>query len=198
MPRKDASVWNERYRAGTGGWDRKEHAPILEEIWRELHLNPCKLLDLGCGRGRNSFFFARKGFDVVGVDISDVAIASAKKQQGTHTCRFYSLDILEDSIPEAPFDMVFDLGCFHSFDSQEQRNQVANVVASVLKPDGYWLSQAGSTDGPPRDSGPPRLSAQEVVTSVEPYFEIQFLKKTVMDPHEDPIRLLWLGFYRKR
>src|SRR5438445_324063 len=41
-----------------------------------------KILDLGCGTGWTSHFYAQSGHDVVGVDISKEAIAAAKKQLG--------------------------------------------------------------------------------------------------------------------
>jgi hypothetical protein len=35
-----------------------------------------------------------------------------------------------------------------------------------------WLSLIGSTEGPPREVGPPRLSAREVTLAIEPAMEI--------------------------
>lgn len=39
-----------------------------------------KVLDLGCGAGNNSWFFAREGFDVTGIDVSKTAIEFVKKR----------------------------------------------------------------------------------------------------------------------
>ena len=38
-----------------------------------------KLLDLGCGEGRNDVYFAKHGFEVVGVDMSLVGLEKTKK-----------------------------------------------------------------------------------------------------------------------
>lgn len=38
-----------------------------------------RILDLGCGAGNNSWFFAREGFDVTGIDASETAIKFARK-----------------------------------------------------------------------------------------------------------------------
>src|SRR5690349_11804396 len=40
---------------------------------------PGHLIDLGCGTGRLCVHFARKGFDCVGVDLSDEMLAKAKE-----------------------------------------------------------------------------------------------------------------------
>src|ERR1700722_10712003 len=44
---------------------------------------PARLLDLGCGSGWTSCFFARRGYDVVGQDIAAdaVALAGRKKEE---------------------------------------------------------------------------------------------------------------------
>ena len=50
---------------------------------------PARLLDLGCGAGWTSIFFARRGYEVVGVDISEDMILHAnanKRRVGTYKC----------------------------------------------------------------------------------------------------------------
>jgi SAM-dependent methyltransferase len=39
---------------------------------------PGRLIDLGCGTGRHCLHFAKKGFDCVGVDLSDEMLAQAR------------------------------------------------------------------------------------------------------------------------
>lgn len=71
-------------------------------------------------------------------------------------CRFAVWDILVAPPPGGPFHFVFDRGCFHVFDEAGEREQFAAQVAAVLAPGGLWLSLIGSTEGPPREVGPPR------------------------------------------
>jgi hypothetical protein len=47
-----------------------------------------------------------------------------------------------------------------------------------LEPGGLWLSLIGSTEGPPREIGPPRRSAREVTLAIEPALEIVELRST--------------------
>jgi hypothetical protein len=46
----------------------------------------------------------------------------------------------------------------------------------VLAPGGLWLSLIGSTEGPPREVGPPRRSAREITLAIEPALEIVELR----------------------
>lgn len=196
--RRSQAWWDERYASGQTGWDRPHHAPQIERTIERLGIEPCRALDLGCGRGRNSRFLARRGFSVVGVDISARAIADAEARQGEPDCHFHRLDVLLDPIPGGPFGVVFDYGCFHVFDQDRERATLARVVADLLEPGGLYVAVIGSTDGPPRDHGPPRRSALQVVQAVEPHFEILELVRGVIDADEHPARPTWEAVLRKR
>ena len=135
---------------------------------------------------------------VVGVDISGVAIADATAQQGELDCEFHRIDVLADPIPGGPFGTVFDYGCFHVFDEDEHRALLVRKIAEALEPGGLWIAVIGSTDGPPRDMGPPRRSARDVVLAMEPWFEILELVRGVIQPDEDPIRPTWELVARRR
>jgi hypothetical protein len=86
------------------------------------------------------------------------------------------LDILAAPPSGGPFQFVFDRGCFHVFDEAEERQRFAEHVAAVLAPGGLWLSLIGSTEGEPREVGPPRRSAREVTEAIEPALEIVELR----------------------
>ena len=80
---------------------------------------PAKLLDLGCGTGWTSIFFAKYGFNVVGQDISDDAIALAVKSAGgTQNIEFHCGDY--ESMPyREEFDCaVFFESLHHAVDEE--------------------------------------------------------------------------------
>ena len=64
-----------------------------------------QLLDVGCGTGRWSRFFAQQGYDVTGVDLSPAMIAVAKARQAPH-CRFELADAVSLPFPSGNFDAV--------------------------------------------------------------------------------------------
>ena len=121
---------------------------------------------------------AERGFDVFGVDVSPLAVerAHAKLEGRALRCRFAAADFLTASPPESPFQFVFDRGCFHVFDEPDERQRFAAQVAGALAPGGLWLSLIGSTEGPPREVGPPRRSAREITVAIEPALEIVELR----------------------
>ncbi len=74
------------------------------------------MLDVGCGSGRNSIYFARKGIErVFGVDIALEMIHEAQRlaaqAEVADRCEFHHLDFVQMK-PEAQFDIVVACGVF--------------------------------------------------------------------------------------
>jgi SAM-dependent methyltransferase len=177
--------WNESYAAGELPWDTGEPEPLLVEFVTSGRIAPTRVLEIGAGTGTNSIWLAERGFDVLGIDVAPLAIerAIAKLDGRDLHCRFAALDFLAASAPEGPFQFVFDRGCFHVFDEPEERSRFAAQVALALASGGHWLSLIGSTEGPPREIGPPRRSAREVVLAIEPVLEIVELRAAEFRGH---------------
>ncbi|MGE4054319.1 MAG: class I SAM-dependent methyltransferase [Vicinamibacterales bacterium] len=196
MPDHD---WNEHYASGQTPWDSGEPDPALVAAVEAGTIPAGRALEVGCGTGTNALWLAAHGFDVLGVDVSPLAIdrARAKMGDGGATCRFELLDFLEDP-PEGPFDFVFDRGCFHVFDAPEVRARFAALVAGVLTPGGLWLSLIGSTEGAARDTGPPRRSARDIASAVEPVLEIVELRSIHFDLDLEMPPAAWLCLSRVR
>lgn len=192
--------WDQQYVEDQLPWDTGEPDPHLAEVIEEHEIAPGRALEVGCGTGTNAIWLAEQGFVVTGVDISETAIAraEAKAAEAGVECQLDTADFLADPVPGAPFDFVYDRGVFHLFDRAEERTQFAANVAESLASDGTWHSLIGSTDGPPRDSGPPRRSAVEVVSAAEPHFEIVELKSTAFDQGRHSQARAWVLVARPR
>jgi tellurite methyltransferase len=70
-----------------------------------------KLLDLGCGEGRNAVYFAKYGFEVVGVDLSAAGLEKTRRyaeEIGVHV-RTIQADIINYQIT-GTFDVIFSTG----------------------------------------------------------------------------------------
>jgi SAM-dependent methyltransferase len=189
--------WNESYASGEPlPWDTGTPDPLLAEAIQSRVITPGRTLEIGCGTGTNAIFLAQHGFDVLGIDISEIAIDKARaKAQGQ--CRFEVIDFLAAVPAGGPFEFVFDRGCFHVFDDESERARFAERVAAVLVEHGLWLSLIGSTEGPPRAEGPPRRSARDVITAVEPSLELVQLRSTEFAVGEERLKA-WLCLSRKR
>lgn len=169
--------WNAAYKAGTMPWDSAEADPTLVALVEQGTITPSRALDIGCGTGTHALWLAERGFEVVGIDLAPLAIERARaKAAPTAQCRFEVSDFLRDEPVPGEFAFVFDRGCFHVFDEPEQRARFAARVANLLAPAGQWLSLIGSTEGPPREMGPPRRSARDILNAIEPSLELVMLR----------------------
>jgi len=180
--------WNESYASGELPWDTGEPEPLLVEFVTSGRIQPTQTLEIGAGTGTNALWLAERGFDVLGIDVAPLAVeqASAKLEDRSRAlhCRFATRDFLTAAPPEGPFRFVFDRGCFHVFDESEERARFAARVAAALAPGGLWLSLIGSTEGAPREIGPPRRSAREVTLAIEPALEIVELRTAEFRAHD--------------
>ena len=95
-----------------------------------------RVLDVGCGSGNESMFFAERGFDVTGVDFLPQAleIASTRAVKAGLDINWIEADVLNWT-PAEPFDVIVDRGCMHGLDS----NQLPAYKAQILS----WLAPGG-------------------------------------------------------
>src|SRR2546427_10718949 len=66
-----------------------------------------KILDVGCGGGRISLYFQKRGFDVLGIDASPLAIKVCKLR-GLQKAR--AMSITDVSSPLGMFDTILMIG----------------------------------------------------------------------------------------
>jgi SAM-dependent methyltransferase len=103
-----------------------------------------RVLDLACGIGRHSIELSRRGFEVVGVDISGelLEIANDKAEQEGQEISWIEADLrlleLEDE-----FDLVLSLndGAVGYFETDEENYRTFEVVSQVLRSGGGHLMQ---------------------------------------------------------
>jgi len=189
--------WNDNYASGEPlPWDTGVPDPMLVEMIASRAIAPCRTLEVGCGTGTNAIYLAQHDFEVVGVDISPLAVESARAKANGR-CRFEAIDFLNETPPAGPFQFVFDRGCFHAFDEDHERVHFAENVASALLDGGVWLSLVGSTEGPPREAGPPRRNAREIMNAIEPSLEILQLRSNEFGVCGHQLKA-WLCLSRKR
>jgi SAM-dependent methyltransferase len=193
-----AHTWNENYAEGFIPWDTGVPDPLLIQMFESGALPVGRALDVGCGTGTNAIWLAQHGYTVVGVDVAPLAIekAHAKLPAGL-SCRFVTRDFLAEQPEGGPFQLVFDRGCFHVFDDADDRARFAALVAERLAPGGVWLSLIGSTEGPPREMGPPRRSLRDVTDAIEPHLEIVLVRSADFRDTPEPAKA-WICLARQR
>lgn len=192
--------YRKRYESGNTPWDvGKPDFNLIETVTRHP-VKSCKVLDVGCGTGDNSIWLARNNFDVVGTDVSDAALEKAKEKVAAAgvECKLLLVDFMRNEIEGRPFGFVFDRGCFHSFNSEDDRLKYSKKVAEHLEDDGLWLTIAGNSDENRRGPGPPQRSASDIVLAVEPYFEILSLESSIFGSNNPNPPRAWKCLMKKR
>ena len=159
-------LYDRAYRSGRSGrWDSGITPPeVVAEIEGDQPVRPGRALDLGCGTGTNALYLSRHGWEVVGVDFSVLAIDRAReKAGGVEDVTFVQGDVTHLSALgiEGPFDLVLDVGCFHSI-ARAGRNRYAAEVARCSRP-GALLMIFGFGSGWRRLLGVPGLDRDEVL-----------------------------------
>ncbi len=102
MRRED---WDKRYAAVENLWAVRPNRFLVAEV---ADLSPGRALDLACGEGQNAIWLATLGWQVTGVDYSDVAIekARARAERDGLTVDFVCADLLEYEPEPASFDLA--------------------------------------------------------------------------------------------
>ncbi|MEW6556293.1 MAG: methyltransferase domain-containing protein [Elusimicrobiota bacterium] len=129
-------------REGKKRWQVSLIKPFTEFLLFHRLLPKSKVLELGCGTGDISFSFARRGFEVTGVDISPTAIRMAKKrakEKGLKV-KFVVGDVTKlKGFCDNYYDLVLDGHCLHCLVWQEDRQGFLKNSLRVLKPGGYLV-----------------------------------------------------------
>lgn len=104
-----------------------------------------KVLDIGCGTGRDTFFLAERGLQVTGIDFSQAMIERARKLVPSaffEVKDFEQLDFMNE------FDGVWANASLHHV-PKEQLPGVLNSIKRALKPGGYCFIKVkhGQADG---------------------------------------------------
>jgi len=125
------------YRTGRTPWDTGITPPeVVELIEGPGALAPGRALDLGCGTGTNVRYLAEHGWDATGVDAVPEAVErAAERLEGVSNVRVLRGDVteLERLDLVGPFDLVLDIGCFHSI-VRARRDAYAAGVSSLTRP----------------------------------------------------------------
>src|SRR5262245_17754756 len=130
--------WKLMYRLGFTPWEQIS-GPSLEQLERLLadeRPQPSgRALDIGCGSGAHSVRLARLGWQVTGIDFVPQAVKRARARAASEhiDARFVQGDVTAMSgLVGTGYDLLVDLGCFHSVGDKAA---YAREAAAVAAPD---------------------------------------------------------------
>ncbi len=116
--------------------------------YMEKGLKPERVLEIGCGPGRNAIFMAQNGAKVDAIDLSERAIAWARERgaeagAGIH---FESVSLFDYKFIPHTYDFIYDSGMFHHL-PPHRRLTYLEVIKKALKPGGQFGLVCFNTDG---------------------------------------------------
>jgi ubiquinone/menaquinone biosynthesis C-methylase UbiE len=119
--------------------DEKEAQVFIDNLIDYLQIpKGSKLIDIACGKGRHAKYFNKKGMDVVGVDLSQNSINTAKKDENKNL-QFLVHDMRENYQKDA-FDVVTNLfTSFGYFENNKDEQKAINAMANNLKKEGILI-----------------------------------------------------------
>jgi len=134
--------YEERYRrvysAGARFWQTPIPTEELVDFIRDWNIpRDLKVIEFGCGEGRDSIFLAKSGFDVTAIDIAPSAIQRAKEwanKEGVGV-NFLVNDVTAlKGIPDEFYDLGVNIGCLQIFPKYEDRRKHFSEAFRVLNP----------------------------------------------------------------
>ena len=140
------------------------------------------VLDLGCGQGRDSFYLARKKFNVTAVDNSKVAIAQIKEQAGQKKLKNINAickNITKFEIEPNKFSLISIIGTLHFLKKSDSLKIITDVKKKVL-PGGFIIITSFTEANPPSKRRKSHFKFGELKKLFsEPNFKIHFYLENI-------------------
>lgn len=140
--RKYYEAYEERYKTAHAcgvRWASDVSTPIVMEVIEKYRVKRSdRLLEIGCGEGRDAKTVLQNGYSLTATDISSEAIAYCKRQMPQYAICFSVLDCLSDKL-DAVFDFIFGVAVVHMLVLDEDRNRFYQFVRDHLAADGTAL-----------------------------------------------------------
>ncbi|AJF59731.1 MAG: SAM-dependent methyltransferase [archaeon GW2011_AR10] len=147
---KDEKLWDKVYDEFRGErssvW-RETATPFFTQKAEYLrHLGLRKILDAGCGDGRNILAFAKYGFNATGTDISGLALKKAEELCRNYPNAEFKKEPLEKpSFKRESFDVIV---CDFVTAHLKEIELITNNFHKLLKKNGYLLIEFTSYKDP--------------------------------------------------
>jgi tellurite methyltransferase len=125
---------------------------LFDQLLRGRISPEARVIDAGCGGGRNLLYLLRAGYDVYGTDADPQAIAEVRTLASALAPhlpedRFRAEPVEAMSFPDAFVDVVISSAVLHFSRDEQQFNAIVSRMWRVLKPGGMLFARLASTIG---------------------------------------------------
>ena len=125
---------------------------LFDQLLRGRITPGMRVLDAGCGGGRNLVYLLRAGFDVSATDADARAVTDLRTMVSAIGANIpaanFRVEAVEDmSFPEVSFDVVVSSAVLHFAGDDRQFDAMVGSMWRVLKPGGLLFARLASTIG---------------------------------------------------
>lgn len=140
MERKYYEAYDDRYcqvHQEKLRWFSDTPSHIVGDVMKAYGIDG-KLLEIGCGEGRDAHVLLERGYDLLATDVSREAIAFCRSRWEEYAENFRVLDAVNGELNEK-FDFIYAVAVLHMLVQDEDRNGFYRFIKAHLKDWGYAL-----------------------------------------------------------
>lgn len=120
-------------------WADSAPSPIVAEALAQYGIGRgSRILELGCGEGRDAVYLLKQGYDVLATDVSTEAIRYCREQFPDYAEHFHVLDCVAGAL-DAKFDFIYAVAVVHMLVEDNDRARFYGFLRKHLNPGGIAL-----------------------------------------------------------
>ncbi len=121
---------------------------LVDQIMKGRYALTDKILDAGCGHGRNLYWFLQNNFNCCGIDISEEVISNIKTIHTNVPVENFKVSAVENTtFPENHFDHIISIAVLHFAKSTDQFHKMLSEMLRIVKPGGSLFIRMTSDIG---------------------------------------------------
>ncbi|MCP9495993.1 MAG: class I SAM-dependent methyltransferase [Pyrinomonadaceae bacterium MAG19_C2-C3] len=125
---------------------------LFDQLLKGRFTPQMRVLDAGCGEGRNLVYFLREGYEVFGVDKSEAAIDYVRRLATLLAPELpqdnFRVEAVEKmAFADVSFDLVISSAVLHFADDEDHWQRMVGEMWRVLTPGGIFFARLASTIG---------------------------------------------------
>ena len=163
---------------------------LLDQILKGRYEPTMRILDAGCGEGRNAHYFIRTGYDIWGIDQYPTALRLLRLTgKSLHPDfdpeKFVQADLTDIPFSDRSFDALIACSVLHFAHNEATFRQIVDELCRVLKPSGSLFIRMATSIGQttttssvhqPSDDKPPFLLTQPLLDHLIEHYSFNWLE----------------------